>query len=345
MPANLLNTGRDKAETPPLRPREQRAPVNVGRPLQPAAKEHAVSAERVMLAVLFADVSDSTRLYEQLGDTGAFGQIKDCMQTLADVTTKFGGWVVKNIGDGMMCAFQGADSAALAACEMQKRIAYRPPQKNRSKLSIRVGFHCGYVLREGQEVFGDTVHIAGSIASMATASHIAITAAAAAQLSPELNFRVRKLAAMPVKGNQQAIDVHEIAWQDSGVDTHLSGRPGAMANLVEPRLHISYQNRNFVFRDNLKLGRDATNDVVIEDPMASRNHARIEKRKEHFVLIDTSTNGTYVTFSDQKEIAVRRSEFMLYGEGRIAFGDSPKTRPDVAEIRFRCELPGQSSTI
>ena len=298
-----------------------------------------------MLAVLYADVSDSTRLYEQMGDTGAFGQIKDCMHVLTEVTLKFGGWVVKNIGDGMMCAFQGADSAALAACEMQKRITYRPPQKGRAKLTIRVGFHCGYVLREGKEVFGDTVHIAGRIASMATASHIAITAAAAAQLSPELNFRVRKLAAMPVKGKEQAIDVHEIAWQDSGTDTHLSGRPGALANLVEPRLHITYQNRNFVFRESVKLGRDATNDVVIEDPMASRNHARIEKRKDHFVLIDQSTNGTYITFSDQKEIAVRRAEFMLYGEGRIAFGDSPKTRPDVAEIRFRCELPGQSSTV
>ena len=66
---------------------------------------NAVTAERVMLAILFADVSDSTRLYEQIGDTGAFGMIKDCMETLTQVTSKFGGWVVKTIGDGTMSIF------------------------------------------------------------------------------------------------------------------------------------------------------------------------------------------------------------------------------------------------
>ena len=73
--------------------------------------------------------------------------------------------------------------------------------------------------------------------------------------------------------------------------------------------------------------------------MASRHHARIEKRKDHFVLIDQSTNGTYVTISGRTEIAVRRSEFVLYGSGQIAFGDSMAVRPDVATIRFNCESP------
>ncbi len=296
-----------------------------------------------MLAVLFADVSDSTRLYEQMGDTGAFGLIKDCMETLTEVTGKFGGWVVKTIGDGIMCAFQGADSAALAACEMQMRMAQRPAQRDKVTLAIRIGFHCGYVLREGREVFGDTVNIAASIASLATASHIAITAATAAQLSPDLNFRVRKLTAMPVKGKQQIIDVHEIAWQDSGTDTFVSGRSsGTLADLVEPRLTIDYRQRKFIFRESLKLGRDETNDLVIDEAMASRHHARIEKRKDHFVLIDQSTNGTYVTISGRHEIALRRSEFVLYGSGQIAFGDSPALRPDVTVIRFTCETPGQS---
>jgi hypothetical protein len=197
-------------------------------------------------------------------------------------------------------------------------------------------------LREGREVFGDTVNLASSIASLATASHIAMTATTAAQLSPELDLRVRKLTAMPLKGKQKSIDVHELAWQDSGMDTHVSGRSGRLADLIEARLNIDYNQRKFVFRDSLKLGREETNDMVIEDPMASRHHARIEKRKDHFVLIDQSTNGTFVTITGRKEIAVRRSEFVLYGSGQIAFGDSPSVRPDVAIIRFNCESPGQA---
>ncbi len=297
--------------------------------------------ERVKLAVLFADISDSTRLYEQMGDTGAFGQIKDCLEILTATTVKHGGWVIKNIGDGAMCAFPGADAAALAACEMQAQLAQRSVAHGKVMIAVRIGFHCGYVLREGRDVFGDNVNVAARIASMATASHIAVTGSTAAMLSPQLNLRVRKLSALPVKGKQQAIDVHEIAWQDSGQETHVSGRMSAVARAVDARLNIEFRQKKRSFRDSFTLGREAGNDLVIDDPMASRSHARIEKRKDQFVLIDQSANGTYVTITGRKEIALRRSEFILYGSGQIAFGDSPSVRPDVATLRFFCEAGGK----
>jgi len=93
--------------------------------------------------------------------------------------------------------------------------------------------------------------------------------------------------------------------------------------------------------DSFTLGRDQSNDLVIADPMASRNHARVEKRKDQFVLVDQSANGTYVTVTGRKEITLRRSEFVLYGSGEIAFGDSPVVRPDVATLRFYCESAGK----
>jgi class 3 adenylate cyclase len=290
-----------------------------------------------MLAVLFADVSDSTRLYEKIGDRRALGLIKDCLQKLTEVTGKFDGWVIKTIGDGVMCAFPDADAAAQAACEMQIRIEQRPAARGNIKLTIRIGFHYGNVLREGQDVFGDTVNIAARIAALATASHITITGATAAHLSPHLNSRVRKLTALPVKGKQLAIDVHEIMWQDGGRNTQVSGRAGSMVELAESRLHIDFHHKKLIFRETLTLGRDETNDLVIDDTMVSRLHARIEKRKDHFVLIDQSSNGTYVTITGRKEIALRRTEFVLYGSGHIAFGDSPDERQDVATISFFCE--------
>lgn len=294
----------------------------------------------VKLAVLFADISGSTRLYEQMGDTGAFGQIKDCLQILTLVTEQHKGWVVKTIGDGIMCAFPDVDSAALAACSMQRHIAQRPAARGREKISIRVGFHCGTVLRDGKEIFGDAVNLAAGIAALATASHIAITSAAAALLSPQLNLRVRKLTAMPVKGKRTPIDVHEIAWQDAGQETHVPGRISSHAQLVQSRLNIEFRQRKYVFRDSFTIGRDETSDLVIDDPMASRHHARVEKRKEQFVLIDQSTNGSYVTVTGRREIPLHRAEFMLYGSGQIAFGDSTDVRPDVAIVRFFCESAG-----
>lgn len=73
---------------------------------------------------------------------------------------------------------------------------------------------------------------------------------------------------------------------------------------------------------SIVLGRDASCNIAVADRMASRNHARIERRRDKFYLVDQSTNGTYVVIADEPEIALRREEIMLRGEGRVAFGRS-----------------------
>ena len=66
MPATLSDH-RDELAGSPLRPRDIRTPRDAGRQQPPTAatERHNVTSERVMLAVLYADVSDSTRLYER----------------------------------------------------------------------------------------------------------------------------------------------------------------------------------------------------------------------------------------------------------------------------------------
>jgi len=51
-------------------------------------------------------------------------------------------------------------------------------------------------------------------------------------------------------------------------------------------------------------------------------HARVERRRDKFFLIDQSTNGTFVNFAGEAEIVLRREEVMLRAQGRIAFGHS-----------------------
>src|SRR5512136_3098804 len=55
---------------------------------------------------------------------------------------------------------------------------------------------------------------------------------------------------------------------------------------------------NFVFEldaDSYTLGREAGNEIVIEDPQVSRRHATLTRQGATYVLEDIgSTNGTYV---------------------------------------------------
>jgi class 3 adenylate cyclase len=83
-----------------------------------------ISKER---AILFADVSGSTALYELLGDKPAAKAIEACLGELRIVVAKRDGVVVKTIGDEIMVVFGNPQAACNAEREMQQRMIALPP--------------------------------------------------------------------------------------------------------------------------------------------------------------------------------------------------------------------------
>lgn len=82
-------------------------------------------------------------------------------------------------------------------------------------------------------------------------------------------------------------------------------------------------------RPSVTMGRQEHNDLEVIDTRVSRSHARIEYRKGRFVLIDHSTNGTYVMISGKQGVNLKRDEIPLEGRGFITLGrkiapNSPK---------------------
>jgi adenylate cyclase len=277
------------------------------------------------LAVLFADVSGSTRLYETLGDERALATVGRSVAGMGDACRAHGGRVVKTIGDEVMSVFASADAAAQASIAMQARIAMDADATER--VAIRVGFHFGPAIERDGDVFGDSVNVAARLVGLAGASQVMTSKATAAALAPWLRARTRALGALAVKGKHDDLDVCELLWQDTNDDlTTLSTRIDAPL----ARLLLRHAGREFVLderRRALTFGRDAQNDVVVADRLASRMHAHIEKRRDRFVLVDHSSNGTFVTREGEPETALRREEFVLRGRGRISFGHSHAADP------------------
>ena len=56
----------------------------------------------------------------------------------------------------------------------------------------------------------------------------------------------------------------------------------------------------------------------------SRRHARIERRDNGFVLIDQSTNGTWLCQEGEDEIGLRQEEAPLIGQGTFSLGHPAK---------------------
>jgi class 3 adenylate cyclase len=295
--------------------------------------------EKVNMAVLFADVSDSTKLYEAIGDTAAFGNVREVIGLLKGITEAYNGRVVKTIGDGLMCAFPDVDGCASAAGEMHRQIAQRPPLKSGKQLTIRVGFHYGPVIQDGDDVFGDSVNVAARMAGLALAGQAITDAETVGALSSSLRDTVRQINALPVKGKAEEIEVHELMWQASVDRTVIPGRTAAPSipsrPSTGPKMKVIYRGREIIARDTIFLGRDDSNTIFIMDPMASRRHAKIELRAGKFVLIDQSSNGTFVTFAGSQELRLRREEVILHGKGKMAFGHSLVDN-DVEMVEFDC---------
>jgi adenylate cyclase len=282
-----------------------------------------MTSETRDLAIVFADVCGSTKLYEKLGDQQALAAIDQVLGEVRKSVTLQKGHVVKTIGDEIMAAFDTADTAMQSACDMQNRVA-SIPQINGVKLAIRIGFHYGPVIPDGGDYYGDAVNVAARMAGVAKGEQIITTWDTVKTLSPLLSHSTRDLDTVSVKGKQEEMRIFEVLWHDSDDVTTLATK-AVTAPKREGVLKISCGDQTLELssaRTSASMGRDATNDLVTADKMASRVHAKIEFRGGHFHLSDQSSNGTYVTLGNDAEILLKREQVMLRGKGILCFGHS-----------------------
>src|SRR5690242_18972483 len=91
-------------------------------------------------AVLFADVSGSTKLYDTAGDAVAHKAISACVTMFKEKTTAQKGRVIKTIGDEVMAVFPvGNDAARAAVCIQRAHTPMQPPVAS-VQLGARIGF-------------------------------------------------------------------------------------------------------------------------------------------------------------------------------------------------------------
>ena len=297
-----------------------------------------MSEQKSNLTVLFVDVSDNTRLYESLGDAAAYREVRECMTMLGETVTQHRGRVVKPVGDGALCSFPNADLALTAARAMQTRVHQRQPVRD-YKISIRIGLQHGPVLLTGNDIFGDTVNTAARMVQIAASGQIITTGDTFGLVSGQHRGSIRRLDSLPVKGKHKEITIYEVLWQVTMDHTQMPGwlaAAAAAAQAETARLRLHFDGSDTLIVDAIDIGRQGSNGIVLKDLMASRNHARIERRKDKFVLIDRSTNGTFITMHDSKEFKLRREEMILYGSGAIAFGHHASEK-DADIVTFCCE--------
>lgn len=297
----------------------------------------------IELAILFADVVGSTRIYEVMGDLRARDMVLTCVDIMRSATEMHEGTVIKTIGDEIMATFPSADEALNAASQMQHEIRSHSELKVEGQpIAIRIGCHFGPVVLENRDIFGAAVHTANRMTSQAKAGQIMISGVMVQQLAPEWRSSVRQIDVAMLKGKSNEEELYEVLWQKEDATSMLPSLAlgGLSRDKQKPRrLRLHFQGQEIVLSDvrsSVAIGRAEENDVVIKGNLISRLHARIEFTRNKFLLIDQSTNGTFVMNQTGEESFVRRDSVQLTGEGLIGLGRSPDATSN-QNLRFVCE--------
>ncbi len=278
------------------------------------------------LAIVFADVSGSTRLFEQRGDVEARRITSAVIAALSDIVHSNGGTVIKTIGDEVMCTFPAAVDGINAACQMQRRIT-QDPAFARDALGIRIGLHHGEALLEDGDVYGDAVNTAARMASLAKRDQIVTTASTFRGATSVGGIRSRSLGRARVSGKLLPIEIVDVIWQEDTSNITLVQRAIRVEEGADRSQTLTLRFRGQVIELSptsppFAMGRDAANALVVDAEWVSRIHASIEYKNGHYVLSDRSTNATYVQFADDEELRVHRDEVHLRKAGAVSLGQS-----------------------
>jgi class 3 adenylate cyclase len=166
------------------------------------------------VALLFTDLTDSTRLYASEGDGPAWSLVKAHFDALFEVITARGGTVVKTMGDAVMAAFPEDLAAVQASLGLLAVMNdFRRDHPGAPPLTIKIGVHAGpcVIVRanDTNDYFGQTVNLAARLQSKAGPSEVVASATlwqAVADALPE-PVHVSPVRAVALKGVAEPVSV------------------------------------------------------------------------------------------------------------------------------------------
>lgn len=243
------------------------------------------------------------------------------LKRLERVLAAHGGALIRQMPQSLLASFETAEAALLGACEMQRRCAVIP-QIADTQIALKIGIHLSATRRISTGPVDPAEATASKLSSLLDEASIVISESVAEALPVSLR---EKTVAVVNEGSEipaYAVDWHSLPMlraappkssTEAAPDTPHNG---IIIRQGERLLHFTTD------RSVLTIGRDPASDIAINCPKASRQHCRIIYRLGNYVLVDLSTNGTYVTTTDAPEILIRKEMATLTGNGRIGFGQS-----------------------
>ena len=181
----------------------------------------ATTGERRHLTILFCDLVGSVTLTSQVDPEEWRATVAGYQGVASEAISRFGGEVVRYVGDGIMAFFghpvahdNDAERAARAGLAILDGVAkLNESRPSRPNLSVRIGIDSGPVvvgLGAGQTIdaFGDAANIAARVQALADPGTVLITGETQ-RLIPGL-FVLEERGAQMLKGIERRVNIYRV---------------------------------------------------------------------------------------------------------------------------------------
>lgn len=172
-----------------------RVPAAQKVPLEPGQVVHR------LMSVLFSDVKGYTSHSAAQPRATMLDIVRRHRECAFPAVKEHGGRVVKQMGDGILCTFDGATDAVLAGLEIQRAA-------HAAELELRIGISTGEVTLEGDDVFGPPVNLASRIQQLCPPGGILFSEATLAVLNAR-EVSPSELGTFELKGVPQPVKVYQ----------------------------------------------------------------------------------------------------------------------------------------
>ncbi len=163
------------------------------------------------VTVLFTDVVSSTEFLSRVGEERAEVIRRELVDLMRIAIGAHGGREVKNLGDGLMVAFDGVIGALGCAVAMQQALHARN-EHAAEPLSIRIGISSGEADIEDGDYFGVPVVEAARVCAKAGAEQIFATEIVRLLAGSRGGFEFAALGPLELKGLDAPVVAYEVGW-------------------------------------------------------------------------------------------------------------------------------------
>ncbi len=325
----------------------------LGKQTEATSTERSTAAERRQLTVMFCDLVGSTELSRQLDPEDLRDVMRRYQDAVAGAVTRYGGYVAKYLGDGVLAYFgwpqafeDQAERAVRAGLHAVEAVSALKATED-SLLSARVGIATGQVVvgdlvgesgLDAEAVSGETPNLAARLQDAAGPGQCAIDDATR-QLVAQA-YHVEDVGSHDLKGFEDAVQIWKIAGEvvaesrfeaaHGATLTHIIGRDGEL-QILQDRWQMAKAGSGQIVLISGEPGIGKSRLIEgLSDLVAPEDHIRVHYQCSPYhgntalyPTIRQFERGAGFTPDDDGEAKLDKLEILLRHAGRDFLAHAP----------------------